>query len=75
VTLRNFHPEDPQILEATVQNLFAWYLRIPALVIGILAGLIARMSVLISPYRSLRLSVCWIVTVLETRERNVMLNE
>jgi hypothetical protein len=75
VTLRDFHPEDPQILEATVQNLVAPYLRTHALVIGVFAGLIARMSLLISPYMSLRLSVCWIVTVLEPLERNFMLNE
>jgi len=75
VTLRNFHPEDLQILEATVRNLVARYLRTPELVIGVLAGLIARMSLLISPYVSLRLSVCWIVTVLKTLERNFMLNE
>jgi hypothetical protein len=75
VTLRNFHPKDPQILEATVQNLVARYLRTLALVIGVLAGLIASMSLLILPYVSLRLSVCWIVTVLKTLERNFMLSE
>ena len=75
MTLRNVHPEDPQILEATAQNLVARYLRTHALVIAVLAGVIARMSVLVSPYMSLRLSLCWVVTVLENLERNFVLNE
>jgi hypothetical protein len=74
-TLRNFHREDPQILKATVQNLVARHLRTPALVIGVLAGLIGKMSFLISLYVSLLLSFCWIVTILETLERTFVLNE